>query len=514
MKPFYTFFLKTILAGLTIFLFASHQADAQCTPQGDQTTYGANNVWNGYVYQGLNFKTYKGYVNEGTAASSNFDESFGGDQVNYSTNGCPVYTDTFSVRYKLTEAFANGNYQFTVGGDDGYRLSLDGGATWVINDWNDQSYTTNTYTVSLNGTYNMVLEYYEDFGGNRISFNITTICSGTGDPTVYGANNVWNGYLYQGMNFNMYKGQVTEGLASNPNFNENFGNPGGSNSAIYNTNSCSIQTFQFSARYRLQEVLPSGNYTITVGGDDGYRFSLDGGATWVINNWNDQSYTTTTYSASLNGTYNMVLEYYQNGGFDQVSFSMSSHIILPVTLVTWSASALSADVALLKWQTTDAVNFDHFIVERSTDGTSFQDVHTIQAATGNSGAPQEYSYTDQYAYNGFLYYRLNMVDKDGTSTYSNIISISLHANPLTRIYPTVVENGMFFVESTQSIQQARLELFNMNGQRIQETDWSVLQGQQQVSIGGSQSGKLPAGAYIARLSANQSILAKQILIVK
>ncbi|HTI10038.1 MAG TPA: T9SS type A sorting domain-containing protein [Puia sp.] len=513
MNNLYPRLLKIIFLLVSLVVLAAHYSNAQsCTPQGDQTTYGTGNVWIGYVYQGKNFDTYTGYVTEGAAGSSNFDESFGGNQVNYNTNGCAVYTENFSVRYKLTQNFPNGNYLFTVGGDDGFRLSLDGGATWAINRWNDQGYTTTTYTVALNGSTNMVLEYYENGGANRVSFNVTPICMGTGNPAVYGTNNVWSGYLYQGMNFDMYKGQVTEGASSNPNFDENFGNPGGG-TVTYNTNSCSIQTQQFSARYRLTQALPKGNYVITIGGDDGYRFSLDGGATWVINRWNDQSYGVTTYNGLLNGTYNMVLEYYQNGGADRVSFSMSA-TLLPVTLVSWSVSALSADQAQLTWQTTDAVGFDHFVIQRSTDGASFTDVHTT-AATGNGGTLQNYSYTDQYAYNGTIYYRLAMTDRDGTTNYSTIISVALHsANQSIRIYPTVIESNSLYVEASQSLKNVRLELFDMSGNKINEKDWSVLDGRQQVSVNAGHAGSLPSGAYIARLSDNRQVMAKQIIIIK
>lgn len=514
MKNLYPRILKIIFLLLGLVLLASHYSNAQsCTPLGDQTSYGTGTTWIGYIYQGMNFNTYKGYVNEGSGSSSNFDESFGGNQVNYNTNGCTVYTDGFSARYKLSETFANGNYLFTVGGDDGFRLSLDGGVTWAINRWNDQNYTTTTYSVALNGTYNMVLEYYENTGSNRISFNVAPICTGTGDPTVYGASNVWNGYIYQGMNFDLYKGQVTEGSSANPNFDENFGNPSGG-TVTYNTNSCSIQTQQFSARYRLQKTLTAANYIITIGGDDGYRFSLDGGATWVINKWNDQSYAVTSYSAVLSGSYNMVLEYYQNGGADRVSFSMSS-TTLPVTLVSWSVAALSADQAKLNWQTTDAVNFDHFILQRSTDGSSFQEVHTTPAAD-NGSTLQSYSYTDQYAYNGNLYYRLAMVDKDGAASYSTVISLSSHntAAQSIRIYPTVIENNSLYVEAPQSVSNVRLELFDMSGSKVNQKDWAVLDGRQQVSLNTGHAGNLPAGAYIARLSDSHSILAKQIVIIK
>jgi len=504
--------MKNICTTVTFclfFLIAAIQADA-CTPLGDETTYGTGNTWIGYAYQGRTFTTYKGYVNEGSAASPNFDESFGGNYVTYNTNGCPITTEDFAMRYKLAKTFANGNYSITLGGDDGYRLSLDGGATWAINNWNDHGYTTTTYTVALNGSYNLVLEFYENGGGNRVSIDITQICSGTEDPSIYGTNNVWAGYLYQGMNFQLFKGKVPEGSAGSPNFDENFGNTSNSNSATYTTSSCAVTTYQFSARYRLTKTFTNNTYTFTVGGDDGYRLSLDGGATWVIDRWNDQSYTVSSYNTVLNGTYNMVLEYYDNGGADRISFALTSSV-LPVTLVSWSAGAVASDQARLTWQATNAVNFDHYVVQRSTDGTIFQNVHTTPAGEGIGDNIKNYSYTDTYSYNGDIYYRLLMVDIDGKTGYSKIISLSLHNTPSITIFPTVVDNDLF-VETSQSISGVRFELYDMGGNRLRSKEWPVLDGRQQVSF--KSTGHLPAGAYIARLMDGHTVLAKQVVIVR
>lgn len=303
------FFLSFITAGIA----------QPCTPLGDQLSYGTNNTWIGYVYDAANFTTYNGFVNEGTAASANFDQNFGGAAVNYTTNGCPTLTESFSVRYKLQKTFANGSYDFTVGGDDGFRLSLDGGVTWVINRWFDQGYNTVTYTTTLNGTYNMVLEYYENAGGNRVSFAVANTCIPTGDPAVYGTNDVWNGYVYDGTNFNDYKGYINRGVAGNPNFDESFGGA----DVFFATSDCPVQTETFSVRFRLQKTFAPGNYEFAVGGDDGYRLSLDGGATWVINRWFDQSYNLSFYTATLSGTTDIVLEYYESGGGNRVSFALT-----------------------------------------------------------------------------------------------------------------------------------------------------------------------------------------------
>jgi len=340
MNPFCKTSVKILILPMLILLISNGRLNAQAcgSAQGDQTTYGTGNFWIGYVYTGTNFNNYQGYVNEGSVATPNFYEAFVGPNTTYPTNGCSINTNGFSVRYKLSQSFT-GNYTITVGGDDGYRLSLDGGATWAINNWGDHGYTTTAYTVTLSGTTNFVLEYYENGGDNIVSFNMVANCTGTGDPSIYGTGNVWNGYLYQGMNFNTYKGSVTEGAAGSPVFDENFGNPGGSNTNTYNTNSCWVTTYQFSARYRLTQNLPAGTYTFTVGGDDGYQFSLDGGNTWVISAWFDHAYVSSTYSIFLSGTYNMVLEYYQNGGYDRISFVQTA-TTLPVTLTSWSVTAM------------------------------------------------------------------------------------------------------------------------------------------------------------------------------
>jgi hypothetical protein len=516
MKHLYSYLLKLTTLSIIILLLAPTQrlqAQACSTAQGNQTTYGTSNVWIGYVYTGENFGAYQGYINEGTTSSPDFNEGFGGSGATFSTNGCSVTALNMSVRFMLQSTLAAGTYVITVGGDDGYRFSMNGDASYIINNWTDHGYTTTTDTITVTSTttYNMILEYYQDGGANQVTYNITQICLGTGDQTIYGTNNVWNGYIYQGEDFQTYKGATNEGSSSSPNFYENFGNAAGSNTATYYTNQCSVTTYQFSARYRLTQTLPAGSYTFTAGGDDGFRLSLDGGNTWVINKWEDQSYTTATYSTTITAatTYNTVLEYYQDGGSDIVSYS-NTYTTLPVTINTWTASLLPGDKALLKWTTSDAVNFDHFIVQRSTDDETFEDVGTVAAVTADSSATQQYSYMDQFTYNGNVYYRLEMVDHDGSTNWSTIVSLPMQASAAIRIYPTVVTNGQLTLESPSSINQAQFQIFDMKGQRLLVKNWSEFQGIQQVAIGSN----LAAGAYIALLSDGQSILTKQIIIIK
>jgi hypothetical protein len=513
MKPFYKVFLIhfCLITGLLFLNKGSIATPLSCTPGGDQVTYGTNNVWMGYVYQGQNFNNYKGYITEGTASSMAFDESFGGNQVSYATNGCPAYTDTFSVRYKITKSFSNGYYTFTVGGDDGIRLSLDGGATWVINQWVDQGYTTYNYTVNLTGTYNIVFEYYEHFGLNRASFSVVAACIGNGDPSVYGTGNVWQGYLYQGMNFNLYKGYISEGNTANMSFDESFIG----NAVNFSTSNCSVYTEQFSARFRLRKVFPAAQYMITIGGDDGYRFSIDGGVTWVINKWQDQGYNITTYTVNLSGTYNMVLEYYENGGANRISFNISNPSILPVKLSSWSVVPATDGKNQLKWKTQEDAGFDHYIIQRSTDEIQYSNIHTVGAQLNNNIEGNNYSYTDQIAYTGNLFYRLAMVEKDGSISYSSVAKVSMQTgSSALKIYPTIVEDGYVTIQSGVAMDKASIALYDINGSCLMNKSVNFSGNQLRVALQSAYGSSLRAGAYILRISKGNDLIDKKIITIK
>jgi hypothetical protein len=454
-KTYKIFFVVLIALACNMLAFAQ-----PCTPLGDQTTYGTGNVWLGYVYNNANLTNYAGYVTEGVAGNPNFDQSFGGDAVTYATNGCGVLTTTFSVRYKLNKTFINDNYEVIVGGDDGYRFSIDGGATWIINNWSDHGYTTTSQVIALNGNYNLVLEYYENTGQNRVTFSVAPVCVAGGSTATYGTGNVWIGYVYDGTSHSpaLYKGFVNEGTVGSPNFDQSFGG----DNVSYNTSACPVQTETFSVRYRLQKTFASGTYSITVGGDDGYRFSTDGGATWVINNWGDHAYATTTQSIVLNGTYNLVLEFYENGGQNRVTFNIVT-VTLPVRLVSFTGTANSNN-NLLNWQVQNEDNLAYYELERSAGGINFTAIDKVLAK--GIAATTNYTATDKNILPGLNYYRLRMVDNSNSFAYSPVIRLNGTVEKGVRLFPTLVTNNNINITTGTAFQNASLVLYDAAGRFI------------------------------------------------
>ncbi|MGN7888415.1 SBBP repeat-containing protein [Dyadobacter sp. 22481] len=106
---------------------------------------------------------------------------------------------------------------------------------------------------------------------------------------------------------------------------------------------------------------------------------------------------------------------------------------LPVTLVRFEAKAVE-HAAQLSWTTTAESNSDRFEVERSLNGKKWEKIGTVNAQ-GESAATVDYSFRDLTPAGSDNYYRLKMIDRDLTFTYSGIRSVSFEVAFETSIFP-------------------------------------------------------------------------------
>ncbi len=144
-------------------------------------------------------------------------------------------------------------------------------------------------------------------------------------------------------------------------------------------------------------------------------------------------------------------------GLDNVSFSASCTSIttLPVVLREFRASE-SQEGAQLSWKTTSETNFDHFIVEKSDNAKSFRPLVKV------TGGQNTYSFTDTEAASGLSYYRLKMVDLDGTFAYSSIVN--LHRKLAEGVYPNPAIGSIVHLNTTEAMESYRI--FDESGRAI------------------------------------------------
>jgi hypothetical protein len=120
------------------------------------------------------------------------------------------------------------------------------------------------------------------------------------------------------------------------------------------------------------------------------------------------------------GTYKFQADLDDYGNFDNAFLCASPGCVLPVKLSYFGVTNNDC-VPTLQWKSTYENNLTQFEIERSEDGNVFNKVGAVAAIGGLSGA--NYLYTDKIPTGGGSYYRLRMVDNDGTYKYSDIVKL-------------------------------------------------------------------------------------------
>lgn len=120
-------------------------------------------------------------------------------------------------------------------------------------------------------------------------------------------------------------------------------------------------------------------------------------------------------------------------------FVKTSENPLPVRLLSFQVRE-SENNAVLHWETANETNASHFEVERSIDAVHFEKIGEVRAS-GNTSRQMNYTFTDSHFAEiyGTLYYRLRMVDADGTFAFSRILALVHRA--MVNVYPNPVRRG-------------------------------------------------------------------------
>ncbi|MFM2189856.1 MAG: hypothetical protein RL491_242, partial [Bacteroidota bacterium] len=109
-----------------------------------------------------------------------------------------------------------------------------------------------------------------------------------------------------------------------------------------------------------------------------------------------------------------------NTGFS-VAQSLSP---LPVSLLDFRATPAENKI-LINWSTASETNNAGFHLEKSVQGDSFIQIGWIPGH-GNTNTQYDYQFEDwEVEKNKTYYYRLNQMDFDGTSSYSEVVSAKL-----------------------------------------------------------------------------------------
>jgi hypothetical protein len=188
-------------------------------------------------------------------------------------------------------------------------------------------------------------------------------------------------------------------------------------------------------------------------------------------------------------------------GADSISYNLSTKMVnifrrqsapaasaLPVELSSFGASRENTQVHVA-WRTASERNAQRFLVQRSADGHAFATVGEV-AAVGSSTSRQ-YNFLDASATARQAgYYRLNLVDNDGTTAFGPVAYVAASLLlPQVRVAPnpTAAANGLQVTVQGCQDQLLRLQLLDDLGRVVLAQSLRPVSAQQQVVM------PLPAG---------------------
>ncbi len=204
--------------------------------------------------------------------------------------------------------------------------------------------------------------------------------------------------------------------------------------------------------------------------------------------------------ASAGQIYIVVMDTDGGRGAVQVNALAPTGSALPIKLIYFTGK-VDGEANDLAWATATEQNAALFAVERSHDGVSFTEIGRKNAA-GNSNSTKLYDYTDDTP-PARAYYRLRMIDRDGTYEFSNIIYLE-HTKgkaAITNVYPVPTENKVNIEFELAEAVEVNISLVDVLGRQISVEKVEGRLGSNSHTLDLS---ALPAGVYNVILDADKS----------
>jgi Secretion system C-terminal sorting domain len=169
--------------------------------------------------------------------------------------------------------------------------------------------------------------------------------------------------------------------------------------------------------------------------------------------------------------------------------------VLPVTLNEFDAKAENC-VSVIKWKTSNETNLSKFEIETSSDGLVFLVAGTVKPSASSSIGQYQFSWNQP---TGKAYYRLKMIDNDGSVSYSKIIPITSDCNDkkkFVQLYPNPVNTTQLLKVNITGYDKAiRGDLYSATGQFIKS--FILVNGGNNLSVE-----NLSQGFYTLKVSEN------------
>lgn len=197
--------------------------------------------------------------------------------------------------------------------------------------------------------------------------------------------------------------------------------------------------------------------------------------------------------------------YSNNLYVDNIAVTGTSYV--PMQFISFKGFVNTDKNIQLNFKTANEVNCASFIIEKSANGISFQEIGKLAA---KNSAENLYDFLDTKPFSSINYYRIKQIDKDGKFIYSNIISLSTTKATINTVslYPNPTKDKVTLNINAVNAEEATIKLLDALGKTVVLQKASLVRGNQAITFN---TQYLQTGVYtIVVAFANETITQKLI----
>ena len=229
---------------------------------------------------------------------------------------------------------------------------------------------------------------------------------------------------------------------------------------------------------------------------------------------NGSTINITTNPFNTAGTYTIKIKATSFSGANCTATSNATVVVtgvLPVSITKFNGLHQNG-VSKLTWQTDYEQGILNYEIQRSLNGLDFKLIGNV-IATGNSSVVQNYSFEDADVPSNTIYYRLKIVEINGTFKYSKILVFRIDMGITTNsISPNPFRESLKLDFETNYAQNLRIKMYDLMGRQVKNINLNAHKGTNSVNINKLQN--LPVGSYIIEMIASGKRVFKEILLKK
>lgn len=214
-------------------------------------------------------------------------------------------------------------------------------------------------------------------------------------------------------------------------------------------------------------------------------------------------------SLGMNSTH--ATGWFDNGETEDYRVAIQN-VVLPVSVVSFSAKAIDNSKVKLNWHASEEIGFQGYEIQHGHDDTDWETIAFVPAIQDGNNE-HDYELTDKKPYKGTSRYRLKLKEANGSFSYSEIRAVKItDLSSILNISPNPASNrASITIMSSNAGEEVHINIVDEKSTRVFYRKAKLVQGDNLIDIPVQ---TWAAGTYIVSVNTKEGYTSKKLIVRK